>query len=163
MTLLESWELKTRPKDKVYKGLKTRPKGGRIFLGECVFLFSSILLYICSYFSFRPKNNLRNAIVILKSWRYSIYRYSCGDVMLFRDAIPESSSEKNEQKMLWFSYTAVGLPWFRFFSVRFGSVLIFDVGYFGSVQVTVYCLYFTSKTCTHNVNLYIFSTTNIKQ
>ena len=120
MTLLESWELKTRPKDKVYKGLKTRPKGGRIFLGECVFLFSSILLYICSYFSFRPKNNLRNAIVILKSWRYSIYRYSCGDVMLFRDAIPESSSEKNEQKMLWFSYTAVGLPWFRFFSVRFG-------------------------------------------
>ena len=34
-------------------------------------------------------------------------------------------------------------------------------GYFGSVQATVYCLYFTSKTCTHNVNLYIFSTTNI--
>ena len=36
-------------------------------------------------------------------------------------------------------------------------------GYFGSVQATVYCLYFTSKTCTHNVNVYIFSTTNIKQ
>ena len=30
-------------------------------------------------------------------------------------------------------------------------------GYFGSLQATVYCLYFTSKTCTHNVNLYIFS------
>ena len=51
-----------------------------------------------------------------------------------------------------------------FGSVQFGSVLIFDVGFrlFGSVQATVYCLYFTSKTCTHNVNVYIFSTTNIK-
>ena len=29
------------------------------------------------------------------------------------------------------------------------------------VQATVYCLYLTSKTCTHNVNVYIFSTTNI--
>ena len=52
------------------------------------------------------------------------------------------------------------LPRFRFLSFRFG----FNVGFrFGSVQATVYCLYFTSKPCTHNVNLYIFSTTNIKQ
>ena len=49
--------------------------------------------------------------------------------------------------------------------IIFGSVLIFDVGFrlfrFGSSNCILFV--FTSKTCTHNVNVYIFSTTNIKQ
>ena len=61
----------------------------------------------------------------------------------------------------WHIHYTVGLPRFRFFSVQF-YFLMSVFGYFGSVQATVYCLYFTSKTCSHNVNLYIFSTTNIK-
>ena len=70
-------------------------------------------------------------------------------------------SSRQHSKCFWLFTRAAtvqiffGSVWFKF--------LILVFGYFGSVQATVYCSYFTSKTCTHNVNVYFFSTTNIKQ
>ena len=56
-----------------------------------------------------------------------------------------------------------GLPArFRFVSVRFGFNFWCRLFQFGS-SLFGYCLYFTSKTYTRNVILYIFSTTNITQ